>query len=398
MSPIQTGQQIEVNYKAETTFNVLPGATGAKRFRLNPSGGLEHTRATIRPNEIRRDLKSSMGRLGSRGVTGGYVADFSIGTFDELLEALLRGTWTAATPITFATMTSLTTGANTIIAAGGDWRTQGIRVGQVIRGTGFPDAGNNDKNLRVTGVTASTITVAETLIVNGAGDATGTITIQKRLIQPAAPVRRSFTWEQYYADIDESEVYTGARISSMRIAGGPDTMATLDFGIVAADMQVKSAGAAPYFTDPTLSSTIGLTLADAVLRYAGADVVDLTGFDLTIDNRQGGLAVVGSNVTPDVFDNAAQVAGTLTGARRDLLNVSRYLAETELELHALLVEPDVEPKDFFSLFIPRIKLTGVSRPLGDEGAMIETRPFMVGAKDAVTGYDDTMIQFATSAA
>lgn len=400
----QTGRNVLVAYKPEVTFNLAPSAGSGFRFRPNASGGLKLARATIQPNEIRSDGQTSMGRYGSRSVSGGYSADLSVGTFDTLIEAAMRGTWVAAVPITQATtfggsaaLTSVTTGANTIVAAAGSWILQGVRVGDVIRPTGLPDAANNSRNLRVTGVTALIITVAETLIVNAAPDTSFTITISKKLSQPAVPVRRSFTFEEYDQDVDLTEQYTGVRISSMHITGAPDGMCTIEFGGVGADMTPLTTGTSPFFTAPALSTSIALTIADASIRYAGADIVTLTAFDLTYDLRASTQPVIGSLVTPDVFENPAQVSGSITGIRSDFSNVTRALAETELELQVMLVEPESEPKDFLSVWLPRIKITVPDKGFGGDGAMLETMPFMVGPKENTTGYDSTMLGFATSA-
>lgn len=396
--PLQTGKNVSVAYKEETTFNVAAaGGGGAKRFRLN-SGGLTLGRATIAPNEIRSDMKTAMGRLGSRSVSGSYAGDLSVGTFDDLIAAVLRGSWVADVAITQGTATSITTGANTIVRVAGSWLTDGVKVGDVGRLTGHSSAANNDKNLRVTGVTALTLTVAETLVVDAVADATFTFTVKRTVSQPVVPERRSFTFEEYYSDIDLAVQYTGVRVSSLRLSGSPDSMATLDIGLVGADGLPLATGTSPYFTSPTLSASIGLTLADATLRFGGVDVATLTGFDLSIDNRQGGLPIIGGVITPDIFENSSMVSGSVSGVRSDFTNLSRFLNETELEFHALLVEPEVEPKDFVSVFLPRIKLTDAATPLGGDGAMIETLPFMVGNKEVVTGYDDTMVKFSTSAA
>lgn len=394
----QTGRNVLVAYKAETTFNVPPGVvTGGYRFRPNPGGGLKLSRAIIQPNEVRADGQTSMGRLGSKSVSGGYSADASVGTFDPLLEAVLRGTWTAAVAITQATMTSITTGANTIVAAAGSWLTQGVRVGDVVRLTGHSTAANNSRNLRVTGVTALIITVAETLIVDAVADTTFTLTISKKLTMPAVPVRRSFTFEKYDQDLDLTEQATGVRVSSVKVTGQPDGMCILEFGLVGADLIPLATGTSPFYTAPTLTSTIALTLADATIRFGGADIATLTSFEVMYDLTAKGLPVIGSMATPDIFENPAVLSGSVSMPRTDYTNLTRFIAETELELHVLAVEPESEPKDFLSTFLPRIKLTGVDPAFGSDGAMIETLPFTVGPKEGTTGYDSTMIAFATSA-
>lgn len=392
--PSQTGRNILVAYKPEVTFNLAPAAGSGFRFRPN-GGGLKLAQAPIQPNEIRNDGMTAMGRYGSKTLTGGYSGDLSLGTFDTLIEAALRGTWVAAVAITQATMTSITTGANTIVAAAGSWITQGVRVGDVVRLTGHSTAANNSKNLRVTGVTALTITVAETLIVDAVADTSFTLTISKKVTQGV--VRRSFTFEEYDQDIDLTEQSTGIRVSSMKITGQPDGMCIIEFGLVGADMNPLASGASPFFTSPTLSTTIALTMVDATIRFGGADIATLTSFELMLDLTASGLKVIGSRVTPDVFENPATVSGSISGVRSDFTNITRALAETELELHVLMVEPEAEPKDFVSLFVPRIKIQVPDKGIGGDGAMIETMPFMVGPKEGTTGYDTTMLAVATSA-
>jgi hypothetical protein len=317
-----------------------------------------------------------------------------------LIEAMLRGTWVPAATITQATagLTSVTAAGNVFTAGGGSWLTAGVRVGDVIRPniTGGP-AGNNGRNLRVTGVTALALTVAETLTTDATARTTFSITIAKKVWQATSPVRRSFMFEEYHGDIDLSEQYTGCRVSSMAVRGAPDGMCTVEFGIVGADGTPLTTGTSPYFTAPTATTSIGLTMVDASLRFGGVDVLNLTGFDFTLDNRQGGQPVIGALVTPDVFDNNASLSGSISAIRQDLSALARLTGETELEFHALLVEPEAEPKDFISIFIPRLKLTGVDAPFGGDNAMIETTPWTAGSKEIVTGYDPTMIMIATSA-
>jgi hypothetical protein len=394
---MQSENNVVVAYKPEGTFGVAAaGGAGAKRFRLN-GGGIGLEMAQIASNELRSDMKSGATRNGSRNVNGGYPADLSVGTFDQLIEAAFRGTFTPASVITAATFTNLTPGVNTFTAASGSFLTQGYRVGQIVRRTGSAIPGNNGRNLRVVGVSAAVLTVAEVL-TGGAADATGSLDILKRLIQPATIVKRSFTFEEYQRDIDGSELFIGAKIATMRISGGPDAMAIVEFGIVGADGSVLEGASSPYFTDPVATTSIGLTLADAKIRFGGEDVAVLSGFDLTLDNRQGGQAVIGGGITPEIFEGNATLAGSVSGIRRNLTNVTRYINETPLELHLLLVEPGAEPKGFISLFVPNIKLGRPTKAYGTGSAMIEALPFTAANKDATTGYDDTMIQYETSAA
>lgn len=404
---VQSGRNVEVKYKVEAGIGqIAAGGAGATRFRLT-GGGLGIGMAEIVSQELRADLQSTVTRYGTKSVDGSYPSELSVGTFDPLIEALFRSTFTAPSAITAATFTTLqpavTSGnSGTFAAAAGSFITQGFRVGQIVRRTASNITANNGRNLRVTGITAGllTFTTSDGLpITAGAADAAGTLDIQKRLVQPVAGgiVRRSFTFEEYNQDIDQSETFIGERVNSMHLAGGPDSMATVEFGLLGLDDIVQTTVNSPYFTSPTVSSSTPLTLADATIRLGGADIAVLTGVDFTLDNGQAGQATIGNRVMPDIFEGSATIKGTVTGIRQDLSRITQYLAETELELHILLTEPEAEPKDYCSFFLPRLKFGRVSAPIGQNPARIETMPFTAFSKDVVSGYDPTMILFETSA-
>ena len=397
---LQTGKATRVMYKAESTIGVTATGTAGYEFRKNSGGGLQLSRAAITANEVRSDGKTSMGRLGSKSVGGSFSADLSVGSFDGLLEAVMRGTWSTATTITEATaaLTSITTDATSIVAAAGSWITAGMRVGDVFRLTGHAETANNSKNLRVSAGTTLTLSVVAALVANVTADTAFTVTRAKKLVQPTTPVRRSFTFEEYNIDVDLSKVASGCRISSMKISGQPDGMAMIEFGIVGLDLEPYAAGDSPHLTSTTLSSTTALTWLDASIKVGSADRTTLTSFEITYDLSAATLPVIGSSTSPDVFENNAVISGTVSSALSDFTDLTSFTAETEFEFHALLVEAETEPKDFISFFLPRLKYTGFDDPQGADGAKIATLPFMCGTKGTATGYDDTMVSICTSAA
>lgn len=399
MSDKQLGQNVIVAYKAQTAQDTPPGDTGGKRIRFNQgSPGLSMNRALIESRESRGDMLTTMARLGHRSVGGGYGGDLSLGSWDEWLEAAIRGTWTAAVAITQSEMTSITTTTSTIVAAGGSWLDEGVRVGDLVRLTGHATTANNDLTLRVTAVTATTITVAGTpLTLDASADSSFTLTILKKLVNASTPTRRAFYIEEYNADIDATEVYDWCRISGFTLRMDPNGMVSIDWRIVGRGQLPLTGSSAPYFTDPTLATTVGLVATDATIRLNGSDVAVLSTLELNYDLAASTLPVIGSTYSPDVFDNRARMGGNVSMLREDLSNISALDAETEMELHLNLQEPDAaEPKSSFGLFLPRTKIgPTVQAPLGNEGAMVENFGLIVGKKEGVTGYDDTMIGICT---
>jgi hypothetical protein len=396
----QTGRNIAVTYAQETSFGVAPSNNNPTAYSFRPnSGTLNMDKSPIQSGENRRDGMMTRGRHGYKKVQGGYTADLSLGTYDPLFEAIMRGTWSSVLTITQAAMTSITTTTSTIVAAAGSWITQGLRVGDVIRLTGHSTTANNNKNLRITALTASTITVAETLVADAVADTSFTITRPKKLVQ--GTTARSFTFEESELDIVGSEVFTGVRIGSLNYKMQPNGMITVTFNGVGKDMNTYEGSLSPYFGSYTETSSLGMTAVEASIILNGTSRVDLTAFDLTIDLKADGVNCVGAVVTPDVFTNLATVTMNVTALRQDLSDVSKFLNETSLALQILATENESEPKDFFSLYIPYFTFaTSQKSEIGQDGPRSQTLTGLVGIDPtgATNGYDATMVKFETSAA
>lgn len=391
----QSGRNMLVAYKKEAAFGTLPGAAGASVFRIN-SGGLNLAKEPINSGELRADGMSTRGRHGTRSVTGSYVADLSVGTYDELLEAVFRSIFKPAVTLTGADFTSITTTANAIIFASGSPIDLGLRIGDVIRLAGHATAGNNDRNLRIVDLDETTITVADTLIVDASADSDATITRPKTLTQGVTP--RSFTFEEYEADIDGTEIFTGCRVGSVQLQLQPNGMATLTFGIVGQNMDVLDGAEAPYFTDPGKTTTIGLTAVEARIMLGEQDVMDVSSIDMTLTLNASGVPVVGSNLTPDVFTNSAQITLSVTALKKDVERARQYLDEDQLSLHLLFEENETGAADFCAFFIPNLTLASATKSeLGQDNARTQTFTCLVGVDERGGAHDLTMIKFQTSA-
>lgn len=393
-----------VAYKAQSALGTPASGAGATVLRVAGGNGAKLAKAAIESNEIRADGMRSRGRHGSQRTSGAYLAELSLGSHDPILEAVMRGTWDAvALTKTQADFTSLTTGANTIVLASGNPITMGFRVGDVIRATGLPDAANNAKNLRITALSATTITVAETLLVNAAPDTTCSITRPgKRLIMPAAPVKRYFTLEEREADIDQSTTMQDFVWGSWKLTLAPNGLVHVDpGGIGTGQISALASGSSPYFTSPVANANVPMSCVDATIRVNGVDQVALTSFDMTVDLNPGTPDVVASKFGPDVFTGQAAVSLNLSMLRSDLTLFSDFIAETVYSLHVLCVDNTAEPKDFVSFVVPNFSLGGVdpsalSKQGGGRTQTISIPAALVGKDTSATG-DNTMVKIQTTA-
>lgn len=390
----QSGRNILVAYKEETAYGELPAASGAKVFRPN-TGGLNLTKGTIQSNENRRDGMTTRARHGQRSLAGSYGGDISLGSFDDLIAAVFRGTFDAPLALTGLSLT-VDDVARTFTRSSGSWITDGVKVGDVVRFDDFTTVGNNDRNFRVTGVTATVLTVADEPVEVTVAETGVTMSRPKKVIQGLTP--RSFAFEEYEADIDGSEVALGVRVGSMQIQLQPNGMGVLTFNFAGQDSTVLEGADAPHFSSPVATTSIGMTAVEAAIRLGDEDLVDLTSLDITVDLRAAGAEVVGRTTTPDVFTNNATVEGNMTALRKDFARVKNFLAEDVLSLHLMFTENESEPRDFAAFYIGNLTLASASKSeLGADGPRTQTIGLNIGKDERGGAFDPTMIKFQTSA-
>lgn len=405
----QTGSNVLVALKREGTIGVEATGTGADRLRIIDSPGLVLNRAVIESQEKRADAVANMGRLGYKTVEGSYNLELSAGgAVDMLLEAIMRGAWATALAVDASDMTSLTFTTNEVVAAGSSWITTGIKVGDIFSLSGFTQdsSANNGANYQVTAVSTATLGVAAgTFTASSTADTDGTLTRLKKVVVNAtgteteAPTRYSHTVEQYDSDIDLSEVFTGCRCVGMRLSGRPGEYAQASFTFLGMDREAKAVGASPHFTSPSLTTTLGLVADDSSILKDGVAVADFTGFDLEFAITARGEPVIGSLTPPDIFDNDLRITGSITALRQNFANLTLYDAETEFELNILLQEPTGSPPACIGVYLPRVKISGLSADVGGgDGAKIETLNLFVGPKTGTTVYDPTVAGFYSSEA
>jgi hypothetical protein len=403
---IQLASNISVRLVRETTTGTaaLVGATPCHVLRLTASPGLELKRAQIQSQELRDDGQRTLGRLGHKTVEGSYNGELTVGgATDMIAEAIMRSTWVASalkfTCDAGAAHTSLAFTANTATLAGTDTFTvtHGVKVGDVVR---FGAVGTTVDNINclVVGVAAQVLTFAGSPLAVVAADTNATFTILKKLTTPTTPTRWSHTVEQYDEDTDLSELFLGCRVTGFKVSCKPGAMATYSVTFMGMDRTLLVTGTSPWFTTPTTTTGLGLISDDSSIWVNGAVAAYVTGFDLDFTIGAQGEAVLGTFVSPDIFDNIASVTGTITAMRTSFANPILFDAETEFEVGILLQEPGAVPRGCFSIYLPRVKIAALSAAVGgDSGPKVEVCPLQVGVKVASTGYDATIANLGSSA-
>lgn len=393
---LQSNVNVTLAYKAEATFGVAPtGASGGQLIR-RVSSSLALTKDAIASNEVRADQQIADVRHGTRRVAGGIEAELSTETFDDWLEALLRGTWAAGTSLSQTDLTSVaaSASASTFTFAGGNPLTMGLKVGDIVRFGGLAATANNAKNFRITGFSGASsrvMAVTPAPVNIASAEITFTVAVQgKKLLNGTE--KRSFAVEQRMIDIDLSELFTGVRVGAGAFNLQPGAMATVSFDLQGKDGQVLEGSASPYFAAPAAQTNTGvLAGVSGAIRLAGVEQAIITALNFSVNVGLNSTPVVGSVVVPDIFYGRTVVTGSVSAYIEDASLIDVFLNEEEVDLVTVLEAAGTDPKSFVAFSFQRVKLNGVQKTIGPEGGVIATFPFQALLKTggATTAYDQS---------
>lgn len=376
----------QVAYKKEVTYGLIPAAASAQALR-RVSSVVDLEKDTYLSNEIKPSFQKSDFRHGVRRGKGKLQGDLQCKTYADLFAWTLKRDFGAITAITAASITVAGSGPTwTVTRAAGSWLADGVKVGHVVRlSAGTFNALNLSKNLLVVSLTATVLTV---ITLNGSalfaeGPITGsTITVigKTTFIPQTAHSDNSFSYEHWFPDLGQSEVYSGGKVAQIALSLPPTGLAQIDVDM---EFQNVTTAAAQYFTSPTAITTTGaLAAVNGVLRAGGVSYAIVTGLNFSIKPGLAGDPVVGSNLIPFKFPGAVMISGQFTAYFADVTLRDAFLNETEIDLIAAFTADNSAAADFLSFAFPRIKVGSAGKTDG-EGGIVQTFDFQ--ALEALTG-------------
>lgn len=395
--PTATGIAKTVVYKKETAFGTLAGATGAQTVR-RVTADFNLAKETYESEEIRTDYQIADMRHGVRSVEGTLSGELSGGTYSEFIGAAIARDFTAITPTALGNTTIAALGGTyTLTRTTGSWLTDGVRAGMVIRLAGMTTTSNNAKNLLVITATA---TVATVVVLNGstltaeASTATYTSGGKVTYAPSTGHTDNSYTIEQFYSDIAQSEVFTGNKVNTASFALPATGLVTADFGFMGQDL--KQTGTSAYFTSPTAQTSSGIFAAvNGALVVGGSVVALVTGLNININRNMSSEAVVGSNVKPEIYEGRISVDGDFSTLFQDRTFADYFNNETEISLICAVTASSAANADFMTFTLPRIKLSTNTRDDGEKG-IVSQNSFRALKGTGTGGFETTTIQVQDS--
>jgi hypothetical protein len=362
------------------------------------SGGL--TKDAFESNTIRTDQQRQNATHGTRSVTKTLDQEFQVGGHTALLEGALRSTFATGATTGSLTTIGLNATTRTISRSSGSFITDGFKVGDIVRATGFVATANNNVNFRIVTVSALAMTFANDawlgILVTEVAGATVTVAAAgKKLSVPLTDHTNDyFTIEEWNEDIAQSESDLDCKVSSVAIAIPANGNATINFGFLGRNATYDTV---QYFSSPTaapngdiLAGTTGL------LSYNGVDSVVLTNVTIDLDAGAEIKAVVGSNISPDVFTSAVVVSGSMSALYEDATILNDFDDEAEAPLFIYLFADSSANSDFVIIKLPNIKINSAEKA-SDGTAISLSSNFSAGVLlDGSTTQEQTTIVIVDS--
>ena len=389
-----------VSYKKETSFGTLPSPTTGGQTLRRVSSTFNLTKETYQSEEIRTDYQLVDFRHGVRSVEGSISGELSAGTYADFLASALARNWTATTLSALGSTTiASVTGTYTITRTTGSFLTDGVRVGNGIRLTDFA-INNNNKNLLVIALTATVATVValngatltpETVASGGTYNVVGATTYAPT----TGHTDDSYTFEEWYADIGQSEVTVGNKVNTLGIALPATGLTTIDLSFMGQDLKQRSTS--QFFTTPSTQNSNGIFAAvNGALIVNGAPVALVTGANFNINRNMTSEAVVGSNIKPEIYEGRIIVDGDFTTLYQDGTFAGYFDTEAEISLVVALTANSLPNSEFMSFTLPRLKLSTDTKDDGEKG-IVSSNSFQALKGNGANGFEATtlMIQDST---
>ena len=375
--PLATGVAKQLRYKKEVTWGVAPGASGAQLLRRVTSD-LDLSKETYESSEIRSDYQVSDYRHGIRRVQGSINGELSPGTYKDFMAAAMRQAFqTAPTSGALINVTASATAPH-YVRASGSWITNGFKVGDVVRWSGWLVATtNNARNFLITALTAtdmSGIHLDGTAVVARASGDSVTVTLQgkKTWTPQTGHTDESFAIEHWFADVSRSELYLGCKVDAIDLELPPTGISKINLGFMGANV---TDAATAYYTSPTVETTSGVLAAvNGYLYVQGTQIAICTGLKVSYKGGMSSDPVVGASTVPDIFEGRVMVEGEMSAYFENNTFRDLFINETEATLFCTFTTANIATADFISLVLPRIKYNGSKKSDGEK-AIIQTMPF-----------------------
>lgn len=297
-----SGSRVKYYYAIEAADgSISASAPTFYPIRFNTSD-LSRDTAQIVSNEINPARQRPLARQGTYSIQGQLVSEFSFGTLDYLLQALLQSTWQDQATIT-ATTISAQASDNSFNDSGTGFVAAGFVVGNRVTVTGFTgDDANNITDGVITSVTAGKMIIGGTdgdvIVDDSAGESVTIQTVGDWLyVGSTVP---SIAILERHEDIRERATITGTTISAQ---ASDNSFNDSGNGFVTAGFSVGDRITVRGFTGDTANNVAGAVITSVT---AGKIIIGGTDGDVIVDDSAGESVTI--ELTGDYLHRGCRVS------------------------------------------------------------------------------------------
>ncbi len=374
--------QADLGYVREASYGAGMPAVALDKFRAT-DWDFNTQKTGLISEEQRSDAQIPFFRHGVAQSAGDINCELSWKALKDFIRAGVRySAVKAANPGDFTS----TAGADTLFVnatskitrTGGSWVTDKCLVNMKIRTTGAGQSANNAV-FTVTAVSALEITVSEALTQEAAGQ---DVKIQSIYFENGV-FENSFAIEQRMNDITQFDLYTGVKVSTMRVSAAPDSFVPITFGIMGqlGDITGTSGDTAGGLDDVDTTEPVDTHQTTMTVKEGGSASTIITAFELNVDLQRTVDLPLGFAGPTEIDAGRTAVTGSITVYMEDAVEIDKFLDETESSLEISFNDPDGN-QIFFTL--PAIKYSGADHPVSGSDRLFITMPFQA-FMDSSTG-------------
>lgn len=342
------------------------------------------TKGSHESNEITSHQQDMGKRHGAHSTTGKVSGLLSPSTYKLFMAAIMRKDFVAGVSsgaLINVTAASTGTATGTFTRAAGSWITDGFRRGDVIRWTGWAGGSatnNNTKNMLITGLTATVMTVItcdqSAVVADAAGDSVTASVVGKKTLAPlTGHTDDLFTVEEWYPDVARSEAFIDVRVAQGDFDIPGNGNCKIDWDLPG--LRRSRTGAQVLTTPAVETVTDVLQAATGVLMINGSQSLVTTSLKLTINGSYSEFdPVVGSKYRPNAGRGTIKVSGSFSAYFESDNLSALYEDETVLSLYVVACTDTTPAADFIGFSLGRLKLDGDAPDDGMKG-IVRQCPF-----------------------
>lgn len=362
MPDFGTSNRVALRRVAESTWGVTPATPTLLPLRFT-SESLNYNADFITSEEIRADRMTPDTIQVSSSAAGDINGEWSYGSYDDLIEAALYGTWTTSGsvlgPVTDVAIVKTAGTPNTwsLTQVAAALASQSWTVGQFVKVEGFSTAGTF--YAEITSIAAGTLGIAP--LTDVASEAAGdSVTITPLNYVRNGTTKRSFTIQKAFTDLATPELwnFTGARISTWNLELATGSILNTTFGVMAKDAQMTES----QFAGATVGSASTTSVLNAVDNIAsivfdgdpGGSTFYFNSLSINLDNQLRGQEAVGTLGYIGVEAGRLAITGSIELYFENSSLFDKFRAATTFSLSFLA--QDVAGNTYI-VTIPRAKYT-----------------------------------------